>query len=95
MSLKKNIALSNGIQLNYHRVAALHIYVNNQNVIEVQSYTSEDKRKEEKEAIPLGLPHDVYIEARYYDVPYDQNMTISDAYEYLKTLPEFENAEDI
>lgn len=95
MGLKKDIISSNGVPLNYHRVSGLYIHTNNQNVIEIQSYTSQDKRKEEMEAVPLGRPHDVYKEGKYYDVPYDQNMTISNAYEYLKTLPEFENAKDI
>lgn len=36
----------------------------------------------------------VYCEGMYFEHPYDQDMTIESAYEYLKTLPEFEGAED-
>lgn len=35
-----------------------------------------------------------YTDASVYVVPYDQYMTIESAYEYLKTLPEFEGAID-
>ena len=36
----------------------------------------------------------VYCEGLFFGTPYDQFMTIDDAYEYLKTLPEFEGAVD-
>lgn len=35
-----------------------------------------------------------YSEGSTFSVPYDQYMTIESAYEYLKTLPEFEGAID-
>lgn len=35
-----------------------------------------------------------YIEGSVYILPYDQYMTIETAYDYLKTLPEFEGAID-
>ena len=36
----------------------------------------------------------VLIETSYFTTPYDQYMTIESAYDYLKTLPEFEGAID-
>lgn len=35
-----------------------------------------------------------YVEGSTFLAPYDQYMTITSAYEYLKTLPEFEGAVD-
>ena len=35
-----------------------------------------------------------YVEGSMFLAPYDQQMTIESAYEYLKTLPEFEGAID-
>lgn len=37
----------------------------------------------------------VYINTQYLNTEYDEEMSIKTAYEYLKTLPEFENAENI
>lgn len=36
-----------------------------------------------------------YVAARYLNLNFDGDMTISKAYEWLKTLPEFKDAEDI
>ena len=36
-----------------------------------------------------------YKVAVTYEKEYEENMTVEEAYEYLKTLPEFEGAEDI
>lgn len=95
MALSKKIASENGVTLTYHRIVAINIYTNVQNSIEVRSYTSEEKRQEEAKAIATDGNMNVYAESAYYAVPYDQSMTIESAYEYLKTLPEFEDVEDI
>ena len=36
-----------------------------------------------------------YVDYQYINCNYDGEMTVSKAYEYIKTLPEFEGAEDI
>lgn len=52
------------------------------------------------DGVPIdALPEDnayksPYIEGSDYILPYDQYMTIESAYDYLKTLPEFEGAID-
>ena len=38
---------------------------------------------------------DVFIDTDILSIPYDETMTIEKAYEYLKTLDKFKNAEDI
>ena len=42
-----------------------------------------------------GLIPFPYYNAEYLNAPYDGEMTIAKAYAYLKTLPEFEGAEDV
>lgn len=96
MGLRKHITLPNGVQLNYHRVTSVNNITNVQTVIEVSGYTSQAKRREEATMIsdPENNPADVFIDTRFIAVDYDPEMTISKAYDYLKTLPEFEGAED-
>lgn len=95
MALEKELILPNGIGMGYHRVAAMHVYVNVQNDIEVQSYISKEKREEEQAAIPEGVAHDVYVTSKTYTIPYDPDMSVMKAYDYLKTLEEFAGAEDV
>ena len=50
MALSKNIELNNGITVNYHRVVSVNNITNQASIIEIGSYTSSEKRQEEKSA---------------------------------------------
>lgn len=71
---------------------------NQQNTILIHSYLSEAGRQIEKD-YAAGLYKDVeegmmnwtYVEARYLNLNFDGDMTISKAYEWLKTLQEFKD----
>lgn len=109
MALLKEIELDNGIKLNYHRVASVNSITNITTIIEVASYVSEDKRLEEKEyqmlqmkpnktdeeKLKLEQGINVYVDTEYIQIPYDKDMNVDNAYEYLKTLEEYEEVEDI
>lgn len=91
MALQKAITQPNGVTTNYHRIVYVTVTTNRQNSIAVISYIDESFRDDEKEQV-LAEP---YREAKTYETDYDGSMTIERAYEYLKTLPEFEGAIDI
>lgn len=111
MAISKKITLANGVAVNYHRVVSVNTVTNVSNIIELASYTSKAKRTEEKAALEAGraaaaaeggdapnagaVEHDVFIQTSYYNAGYDQGMTIVDAYEWVKALPEFEGATDV
>lgn len=92
MALKKEIILDNGVTTNYHRIVSLNNIINICNIIEIASYTSEDKRNEEKLAIQNSKAMDVFINTEYINKEYTENFTIKQAYEYLKSLDKFKNA---
>lgn len=102
MAIKKQVTAPNGIVTEYHRIAMVKIDTNQQNTILVHSYLSETGRQVEKD-YEAGLYSDVeegmmnwpYVNDRYLNCAYDGNMTITKAYEWLKSLPEFEGAEDV
>ena len=94
MGLKKQIELENGIVLNYHRIVSINKITNVSTLIEIASYTSEEKREIEREALENGTAFDVYIHTSVITKEYNEDDTIEDLYEYLKTLEMFENAED-
>ena len=54
------------------------------------SYTDEEARKFEQDG-----EYRPYRKSVTYEVDYDPNMTVDKAYEYLKTLDVFSDAEDI
>ena len=93
MALKKKIELDNGVIVNYHRIVSINKITNIQNIIEVASYTNKEKRNEEKEAIENALEMNVFINTQYINIEYNENSVIEEAYEYLKTLKQFEGAE--
>lgn len=98
MALKKEIELENGIIVNYHRIVSLNKITNNSNIIEIASYTSKEKRQEELEYYSLTKEDksmNVFIDTTYINKEYDENETIEEVYEYLKTLDKFKESEDV
>lgn len=102
MAIKAKVTADNGIVTEYHRIALLSIDVNNQNTMLVHSYLSEDGRQVEKDYaaglynhLEAGMMKFPYVSAKYFYIPYDGFMSIESAYNYLKTLPQFEGATDV
>lgn len=89
MALLKPIKQENGVTTSYHRILFLQSMINSHTSIAVLSYIDEEGRQSEAQG---SSP---YKTAITYEKEYVENMAIEDAYAYLKTLPEFEGAEDI
>ena len=97
MGIKKSVIAPNGVQLRYHRISSVNHVTNQQTIIEVISYPSLAKRREEQER-ENALPEeraDIYMQVVGHCIDYDPSMGISDAYEWLKSQPEFDGAEDV
>ena len=94
MALSKQIELDNGVTVNYHRIVSINKITNVTNIIEVASYTSKEKREEEKKAIEEGTEMNVFIHTQYLNTEYNELSTIENSYEYLKTLDQFKDAVD-
>lgn len=91
MALFKEIRQDDGVPTKYHRILFLQTTTNKQNSIVVVSYVDEASRTDEQNGIVLQP----YRKSTTYETAYDGAMTIDTAYEYLKTLPQFEGAEDV
>ena len=91
MALYKEVRQSDGVTTKYHRILFLTQTVNRQNSIAVLSYVDADSRMDETTG-ELAQP---YQKSVTYETDYDPTMTIESAYGYLKTLPQFEGAEDV
>ena len=82
MALRKRIRQNDGVITNYHRILYIQSTINSHDSIAVVSYVENDGERP-------------YRVAATYEKEYTENMTIEEAYAYLKTLSEYEDAEDI
>lgn len=90
MALKKSIRQDDGVVTSYHRILFIQQMLNHHNSIVVVSYVDKEAREGEVEA---EMPP--YRKSKTFETTYNEGMTPEIAYEYLKTLPEFEGAEDV
>ena len=81
MALFKEIKQPDGVITEYHRILFLQTTVNQQNSIAVLSKKNNSNRP--------------YMRSKTYETDYDPDMTIEEAYEFLKTLQEFKDAENV
>ena len=89
MALYKEIRQEDGVVTKYHRILFLTKTINRQNSIAVLSYVDEESRGSE---LSNGIKQ--YRKSITYETSYNENMTINDAYKYLKTLHQFKDATD-
>lgn len=99
MALKKLIISNNGIPLEYHRIAMIKSDTNKQTTILMHSYLNQEARQYEKD-YAAGLikdePRFPYVDADYISLEYDPGMSISRAYDWIKSnLEGFEDAENV
>lgn len=61
--------------------------------VQKKNRNKEELTETEREILNKGI--NVLIETKYINKDYDENETIKDAYEYLKTLEKYEKAENV
>lgn len=101
MALIKKIEEPDGVITNYHRIVSINQIVNEQTLIEVASYTSKEKREEEKTALAKAreggeYPEtNIHIETEFISKEYEEkDNNVQDMYAYLKTLEKFKGSKD-
>lgn len=91
MALNKPILQEDGVVTNYHRILSVKSTVNSHNSIAVISYINDTARNLESS----GEVMSPYRQGYTFETDYNEYMTVEKAYDYLKTLPEFEGADDV
>lgn len=89
MALYKPIIQEDGIATNYHRILYTMSHINSHISIAVVSYIDSVARYSETGE---KQPYRKYVT---YETDYKENMTIEEAYLFLKTLEQFVGAEDV
>lgn len=98
MALKKEIKSYNGVNLKYHRIVGINKIINQCVILEIASYVNEDGREEEinyYNSTEKNKRMDAFINTTYLNLPYEDEKTIKDYYDYLKTTDKFKDAEDV
>lgn len=101
MAISIDKTLPNGVPLSYFRVVSVHIVVNQQCIIELAGYVSQEAREAEQaalaEAVETGQypPTDIFVHTQYVSVDYDPDMSVNKAYQLIKEMDDFEDAEDV
>ncbi len=91
MALKKKVIQDDGVTTEYHRILYVQATVNSHCSVAVISLVSEEIRKKQL----AGEIQQPYQKIVTYETEKFSDLSIKEAYEYLKTLPEFEGSEDI
>lgn len=86
---------------NLTNIIEVNSYVNKEQRQKEKKYQEWQKRnsdkkelnKEEKQELEKGI--NVFIDAKYINLNYDKDMTIEQAYNYLKTLENYKESKDI
>ena len=91
MALYKKIRQDDGVTTSYHRILYIQNTINQQCSIAIASYVDDAARADEQE----NIFYQPYKKGITYETDYDESMTPEKAYAFLKTLPEFSDAEDI
>ena len=91
MALYKEVMQSDGVTTKYHRILYVMTTTNRQNSIAVVSYVDDQSRLAEQNNV-IAQP---YQKSITYETDYDPTMTVEKAYEWLKTLPQFEGATNV
>ena len=90
MAIMKAITQEDGVTTNYHRILYVQNMPNSHTSIAVLSLVSDEVREEQK----AGDIEHPYTYSVTYETEEHDDLTVSEAYDYLKTLPAFEGAED-
>lgn len=92
-SLNKITNISNNIEVNSYISESQREKEKAYQNIQIKSANEEELTEEEKELLEKGI--NVLVQADFVSIPYDEKMTIEDAYEYLKTTEKYKDSEDM
>lgn len=88
-SLNKITNISNIIEVNSYISESQREKEKRYQQLQKKSLSGEELTQEEQEELNKGI--NVLVEADYLNIPYNEAMTIQDAYEYLKTTEKYKN----
>ena len=92
-SLNKITNISNNIEISSYTNEAQREKEYEYQQLQIKSVNGEELTDEEQQKLNKGI--NVFINTTFFQLPYDENQTIEEAYEYLKETEKFSGSKDI
>ena len=92
-SLNKITNFSNNIEVSSYTSVSQRQKEKEYQQVQLKNANREELTEEEQELLDKGI--NVFIETEFIQLPYDEDMTIEDAYDYLLTTDKYKNADEI
>ena len=92
-SLNKITKISNIIEVSSYTTKSQRDKEQEYQLIQKKFTNNEELTIREQEILENGI--NVFINSDYISIPYNEEMTIESAYEYLKTTEKYKEAEDV
>ena len=89
-SINKITNFSNNIEVSSYTGANQRQKEKEYQQLQLKSANEEELTQEEQDKLNEGI--NVFIDTDFIQLPYDEEMTIENAYDYLKTLDKYKNA---
>ena len=89
-SFNKITNISNSIEISSYTNATQRQKEKEYQQIQLKNANGEKLTDEEQEQLNKGI--NVFIDTDFIQIPYEEDMTIEDAYDYLLTLDKYKNA---
>lgn len=91
-SLNKVTNISNTIEVNSYISKTQREKEKEYQNIQIKNINEEELTQEEQSLLQKGI--NILVQAEFLNIPYDENMTIESAYEYLRTTEKYKEAEN-
>lgn len=92
-TLSKITNIANIIEVNSYTSEKQRLKEKRYQKLQKRNVNKEELTKEEKEELEKGI--NVLVEAEYINLNYNKDMTIEQAYDYLKTLEKYKDSENV
>lgn len=92
-SLNKITNIANIVEINSYANESKRQKEKEYHNVQKKNASNEELSTTEQELLEKGI--NVFVEADCINLPYNEDTTIEDVYEYLKTTEKYKNAEDV
>lgn len=92
-SLNKITNISNNIEISSYTNEYQREKEYEYQQVQLKNITGEELTEEEQQLLDNGI--NIFINTTFLQLPYDENQTIEEAYEYLKQTEKFSGSRDI
>jgi len=92
-SINKITNISNNIEISSYTNENQRTKEKKYQETQIKNINGEELTEQEQELLDTGI--DIFVNSDFLQLPYDEEMTIEDAYDYLKTTEKYKKGKDV